>query len=447
MDLEQKVDELEREMGLMKGEIKQTLVDLRDFVMKQDSPFSEGRAVSFAPDPGVDEPAPAGNYPSNDVTSELMELREEIRSSRAEQKEELLANRAQQLEEMGSLRSAQQTAAIEGAGLARSFQAAGGEQQDDGMAFQVNPQVRLQMREAAPPRQTVPLSRAGPGYVEEPPLPSVRRVDPSSAAPDAQLADGGPPMQASDPLDDEEFYSAPIGEQAAQEPVETQEPIEAEEPVLQEEPLPPVGQPDWADEWLEDKDEYEDEDEVPMERAAPEARRRRATVKRAAEVFEVADVLEEAEVFEEDDVFEDDDVFEEPPSTEQEEINESLVAPPPVPGPVVDVAAVDTNMVAGLMRWVGSVKFRLGAHQLAGFLEIYKLTGHLPPVVENLIHELAVLDVLPDQSRDQVFTLDDLVDSLLQLHAIVYGPGHAALGPLAGLLGDAMPDAKPADIE
>ena len=33
MNLEQKLEYLEGEMGLMKGEIKQTLVDLREFIM------------------------------------------------------------------------------------------------------------------------------------------------------------------------------------------------------------------------------------------------------------------------------------------------------------------------------------------------------------------------------------------------------------------------------
>jgi hypothetical protein len=100
---------------------------------------------------------------------------------------------------------------------------------------------------------------------------------------------------------------------------------------------------------------------------------------------------------------------------------------------VPSVTALDSNLLTNLMRWVGGVKRRLGAGQLDGFLEIYKLTGHLPPVVERLIHYLAALEALPDESSDHVFTLDDLVDSLLQLHAIVYGPGYAARGSLLDL--------------
>ena len=98
-----------------------------------------------------------------------------------------------------------------------------------------------------------------------------------------------------------------------------------------------------------------------------------------------------------------------------------------------DFAALDANLLTNLTRWVGGVKRRLGADQLGGLLEIYKLTGHLPPVVEKLIYFLAGLEALPDESSDQVFTLDDLMDSLLQLHAVVYGPGYAARGSLLGL--------------
>ena len=94
---------------------------------------------------------------------------------------------------------------------------------------------------------------------------------------------------------------------------------------------------------------------------------------------------------------------------------------------------LDANLLTNLMRWVGGVKRRLGASQLPGFLEMYKLTGHLPPVMEKLIYHLAELDALPDESYDQIFTLDDLMDSLLQLHAIVYGPGYVSSGALLSL--------------
>lgn len=113
----------------------------------------------------------------------------------------------------------------------------------------------------------------------------------------------------------------------------------------------------------------------------------------------------------------------------------------PATGAEAAFGALDANLLTNLMRWVGSVKRRLGASQLPGFLEMYKLTGHLPPVMEKLIYHLAELDALPDESYDQIFTLDDLMDSLLQLHAIVYGPGYVSQGALLSLEEEAAQDA------
>ena len=101
-------------------------------------------------------------------------------------------------------------------------------------------------------------------------------------------------------------------------------------------------------------------------------------------------------------------------------------------GEMPSVSGLDANMLTNLMRWVGGVKRRLGADHLDGFLEIYRMTGHLPVVLEELIIRLASLDAFPDESSDQIFTVDDLMDSLLQLHAIVYGPGYASRGGLLG---------------
>ena len=116
----------------------------------------------------------------------------------------------------------------------------------------------------------------------------------------------------------------------------------------------------------------------------------------------------------------------------------SLSAQAPAVSPLAEQlqgnASLDANLLASLIRWVGGVKRRLGATQLPGFIEMYKLTGHLPLVVEKLILHVASLDALPDESSDQIFTLDDVMDSLLQLHAIIYGPGHAVSGSLLGLL-------------
>ena len=133
------------------------------------------------------------------------------------------------------------------------------------------------------------------------------------------------------------------------------------------------------------------------------------------------------------------------PAPPQGTVEERTVVPglPATGDPYPDSSALDANLLTNLTRWVGGVKRRLGSEQLAGLLEIYKMTGHLPQVVENLIYFLAGLDALPDESSDQVFTLDDLMDSLLQLHAVVYGPGYASRGSLlSSLAGQSLEDAQ-----
>lgn len=133
------------------------------------------------------------------------------------------------------------------------------------------------------------------------------------------------------------------------------------------------------------------------------------------------------------------------PAQPQGTVEERTVVPglPTSGDPYPDASALDANLLTNLTRWVGGVKRRLGSEQLAGLLEIYKMTGHLPQVVENLIYFLAGLDALPDESSDQVFTLDDLMDSLLQLHAVVYGPGYASRGSLlSSLAGQSLEDVQ-----
>jgi len=64
-------------------------------------------------------------------------------------------------------------------------------------------------------------------------------------------------------------------------------------------------------------------------------------------------------------------------------------------------------------------------------LELYGLSGHLTSMVENAIASIAELRVLPDESDSHVFTVDDLMDAYLQLHAINYGSGRTPAAPLS----------------
>ena len=92
--------------------------------------------------------------------------------------------------------------------------------------------------------------------------------------------------------------------------------------------------------------------------------------------------------------------------------------------------ALDTNLVANLIGWVSAVKARLGREQLLVLLELYKLTGHLHEGVEKLILQVADLEALPGESTDREFTANSLMAYILQLHGMIYGPGHAVSGPL-----------------
>ena len=107
--------------------------------------------------------------------------------------------------------------------------------------------------------------------------------------------------------------------------------------------------------------------------------------------------------------------------------------PRPLVGSWGATEKLDVNLMANLMRWVGSVKRRLGVEQMRLLVELYRLTGHLTPIVEMAITRLASLQILPDESDHHVFTPDDLIDTLLQLHGINYGSGSLPVGPAVEL--------------
>ena len=107
--------------------------------------------------------------------------------------------------------------------------------------------------------------------------------------------------------------------------------------------------------------------------------------------------------------------------------------PRPLVGSWGAIGKLDVNLLANLMRWVGSVKCRLGVQQMRLLVELYRLTGHLTPIVEKAITRLASLRILPDESDHHVFTQDDLIDTLLQLHGINYGSGSLPVGPAVEL--------------
>ena len=322
MNLEQKVDAIEGEVTLMKGEIKQTLVDLREFIMKQESPFvvgadgSGGPGISLADIKAMVDQAPtdAHSEAQTSLQSELDELRRENQ---------------RQIEDM---------------------------------------QQRAAARPAAGQDATAELSRE----VEE-----LRRESRQTQGVQGRASDAQPPGSqatiggASQAQEPPSQHRAPAGTQRQPQVVRVQA---------------PQGQA------------------VPQLALKPQDQRQ-----------SLAPAVQQAPAGQP----------ESEPSIEGRAISEPS-----------DSVALDANLLASLLRWVGGVKRRLGLGQLAGFLEMYKLTGHLPHDIEKLILHMASLEVLPDESSDQLSTLDDVMDSLLQLHAIVYGPGHAFQGSLTSLWGE-----------
>ena len=310
MDLEQKFDRLEGEVGLMKGEIKQTLVDLREFIMKQGAPFSvRGGPIPAAEEEPESEEADAPDDGAAGLSHDDMERM--LKEARASGREEATEALREESEAASIVHVAKPTAEdIE----------------------QERPQV-VQVKVTPP----------------EPP----------------EVVQAPEPAQA-------EQAPEPIQVVQAPEPVQV---VQAPEPAEVQQPQAPPTEP------------------VPR----PQAPASEPGVSFGGAEQEAAGALYD---FSQDET---------------------------------RIDALDANLLTNLMRWVGGVKRRLGGSQLEGFLEIYKLTGHLPPVMEKLILHLAELEALPDESSDQIFTLDDLMDSLLQLHAVVYGPGYATSGTLGGL--------------
>ena len=87
--------------------------------------------------------------------------------------------------------------------------------------------------------------------------------------------------------------------------------------------------------------------------------------------------------------------------------------------------ALDINLLANLIRWAAAVKAQLGAEQLRGLLDLYKLTGHLPEPIEKVIVQVVELEALPNESTGQDVSADTLTNYMVELHGVVYGPGYA----------------------
>ena len=425
MNIEQKVDSIEGEMALVKGEIKQTLVDLREFIMKQGSPFmvggegGDGAIAQGVIDQMLEqaqavarEEASTGLQrglrlleaiqaqvamapgASDEVMAEIEELRRQGREQADASRRQLEGIQAQPSQtgaddtaelrrQIESLRA--QQASAPSATAAADLQRQMDEMQQRQMAMQSQAAAQTTPAAAPPPVLGAQVVQAPPGA---PPQAQVIQVQP---APQQQEQAPATVLQV-------ELPPAP--------------PQQAEQATLPAQPA-----------------EHAQAVQVDVPIAMPENLPMAAVVEPLTPQFEPTTPQFEPTT---------------PPAPEPVPPAATGAAPglaaqpPRVVSPLAEQlegsAALDANLLASLVRWVGGIKRRLGADQLPGFIEMYKLTGHLPVVVEKLVLHVASLDALPDESADQIFTLDDVMDSLLQLHAIVYGPGHSVRGSLAGLL-------------
>ena len=435
MNLDQKVEYIEGEVGVMKGEVKQMLVDLREFVMKQGGPFSgggeggEGGGLTQQAVDGILEQARSTVQeeistmgPTGVSHGEVMqmlegalasrpagggedssELREELYELKEENRRAIEALRTEQAASSGDPAAAQAIRReLDEMRAAQANSAPGDPAAADTMRREIDQLRSAQSNLASQAVQATQAAQQAAIQASEPRVqvvqqPSVQRS--VSQAPQAVQADGAP-IQAQ--------VQAPAGEQPRVQAVRIETTSEAP-----------------ADELFE-------------EERAPQVVRIQTTPPGQTRPEEPSRVEQPVRIPE-------DSTPEEytPTAGAEFESTESPTAWPapgaamPEPEASPGSTALDANLLTSLMRWVGGVKRRLGTTQLEGFLEIYRLTGHLPDGLERLILHLAQLDALPDESSDQIFTLDDLMDSLLQLHAIVYGPGYASRGALLDF-GDAL---------
>ena len=90
---------------------------------------------------------------------------------------------------------------------------------------------------------------------------------------------------------------------------------------------------------------------------------------------------------------------------------------------------LDINLMASLIRWVGSVKRRLGVRHMQPLLDLYRSSGHLPSLVDKAIFHLASLSIMPDDSDYHEIGPYDLIDALQGLHGIIYGSGRLPVCP------------------
>ena len=83
------------------------------------------------------------------------------------------------------------------------------------------------------------------------------------------------------------------------------------------------------------------------------------------------------------------------------------------------------NLLANLITWVAKAKKEIGYEQLAAFLEVYGVSGHLSPELKEAILQLAEITAAQSEEANRA---DVWSQSMLSLHGILTG-GDAPLYP------------------
>jgi hypothetical protein len=101
------------------------------------------------------------------------------------------------------------------------------------------------------------------------------------------------------------------------------------------------------------------------------------------------------------------------------------------------------NMLANLINWVARAKREIGYEQLATFLEVYGISGHLTPELKEVIIHLAeITRESPKANTDA----DIWSQSMLSLHGILTG-GDAPLHPVIPSWEETTDELEPAEEE
>ena len=92
---------------------------------------------------------------------------------------------------------------------------------------------------------------------------------------------------------------------------------------------------------------------------------------------------------------------------------------PELPGPVSAGASVDLNLVASLVRWASIAKHRVGEDRLSGILDLYFQSRPISPSLKVLLNQITEMADASPGDEDQ--TAQVCVDLISHLHGILTG--------------------------